>query len=180
MTRIQHWAIFITNQSKREAFINDLMGSSQIMADGFSALQGKRGALFSKLELDKFIEEEARHDNKLLTSHTQQSLQSFSSGERKKALFRHLLESAPEFLVLDDPFDNLDRDSRSELENLLFELSKELPMVQILSRQNDLLSFIDQYGVLQNSTIQWCGDLEEVRKSLGQNTKYLMERSLRL
>ncbi len=172
MTHIQHWAIFITNQSNRQAFINDLMGSSIVEAEGFSALHGKHGALFSKLEVDKFIEEEARHDRKLLTSYTQQSLQSFSSGERKKALFRHLLKSEPEFLVLDNPFDNLDRDSQTDLKKSLLELSKELPIVQILSRQGDLLSFIDHYGILKDSEIQWCDDLKEVRKSLGQMSEF--------
>ena len=175
MTHIQHWAIFVNNQSKRQAFINDLMSSSQVKAQGFCELHGKRGALFSKMELDKFIEEEARHDNKLLTSHTQQSLESFSSGERKKALFRYLLDSEPEFLVLDDPFDNLDRDSQADLKDLLLELSKDLPMVQILSRQNDLLPFINRYGILEDSVIHWYSHLEEIKKSLRQQREIFTE-----
>ncbi|MEN8798600.1 MAG: ABC transporter, partial [Flavobacteriaceae bacterium] len=85
---VTHWGILITNQSDKRSLIRDLMSPDREKPSGFDNLLGKKGALFSKLELDKLIEEEVKHDKKLLTSDTDQSLQSFSSGERKKALFR--------------------------------------------------------------------------------------------
>ena len=68
MTRKKHWAVFITNQSNKQGFIDHLMGRASGLPAGFEVLRGKKGALFSKLEVDKFIEEEVRHDKKILTS----------------------------------------------------------------------------------------------------------------
>ncbi len=129
---------------------------------GFEVLQGKKGALFSKLELDKLIEEEVRHDIKLLTSHTDQSLQSFSSGERKKALFRYLMRQGPDFLILDNPFDHLDRETQQEFRQMLFELSDHTHIIQLTSRSADFLSFIDPIGILLTDQVKWVASLDNL------------------
>ena len=162
MTHIQHWAVFITNHSKRQDFIKTLMSGVKDIPEGFGGLTGKKGALFSKLELDKFIEEEAIHDLSILTPDTSQSLRSMSSGERKKALLKYLLSSEPDYLLLDNPFDNLDKNSQADLKALLQKLSKEVSIIQIISRQEDILSFINKYGILNDSNLQWYDTKEEV------------------
>ena len=162
MSQPNHWAIFTTNNSNRQGFIAKLMSDPGQLPNGFESLKGKRGALFSKLELDKFIEEEAIHDQKILTKDTAQSLQSMSSGERKKALLKYLLSQKPDFLVLDNPFDNLDKTSQRQLKELLEELSAKISVVQLISRQADLLSFIGQIGELVHSELQWCESIEEL------------------
>jgi molybdate transport system ATP-binding protein len=89
----KHWGILITNQSKKDALLKDLMSPARMNPPGLESLVGKKAALFSKLEVDRLIDEEVRHDKKLLTADTDQSLQSFSSGERKRALFKYLRQS---------------------------------------------------------------------------------------
>ena len=168
MTHIEHWAVFITNDSNRQEFIKTLMSGLQPMPDGFDSLQEKNGALFSKLELDKFIEEEAIHDLSVLTPDTRQSLRSMSSGERKKALLKYLLAREPDYLLLDNPFDNLDRNSQTNLKALLQELSKEISIIQIISRQEDILEFINNYGILNNSTLIWHETKEQVAEVISQ------------
>ncbi len=159
MTR-KHRAVFISNQSNTKGFIDNLLNGA--LPGGFEDLQGKQGALFSKLALDQFIEEEVRHDRKLLTPDTSQSLQSMSSGERKKALLGYLLKLKPDFLILDNPFDNLDKQSREYLENSLQKISRETAMVQLIGRKHDLLPFINNYYLLEGNKVILCESLDVI------------------
>ena len=164
----QHWAVFITNKSNKKSFIQGLLNTNSQKPDGFKALEGKVGALYSKIQIDKFIEEEVKHDHKLLTRNTSQNLQSYSSGERKKALFKYLLESEPDFLVLDNPFDNLDKEAQENFRQTITDLSSKIKIVQLLSRESDLLHFIKKLGLLVNGKIEWYKKKSEVLQALDQ------------
>ena len=148
MTQKEHLAVFINNQSNKQGLIKQLLEEVN-PPFGFDSLKGLKGALFSKLALDNFIEEEVKHDRKLLTSSTSQSLQSMSSGERKKALLNYLLETKPNFLILDNPFDNLDRESQSHLKEVLYNISDHVIIIQLISRSADLLPFVTNYFRLE-------------------------------
>jgi len=148
MTQIQHWAVYINNQSNKHSLIEQLFSETN-PPHVFERLKGLKGALFSKSALDNFMEEEIKHDRKLLTSSTPQSLQSMSSGERKKALLNYLMTTAPDFLVLDNPFDNLDIDSQEHLKKVLDNISDHIAIIQLISRSSDLLPFITNYFSLE-------------------------------
>ncbi|NNF18867.1 MAG: ABC transporter, partial [Flavobacteriaceae bacterium] len=121
MSRLAHWAVFTDNNSRRGEFIASLLEGNP--PEGFESFSKKEGALFSKSALDRFLEEEARHDQHILTDPEQQELKTMSSGERKKALLTYLLQKEPDYLILVNPFDNLDAASVNSLEKLLTELS---------------------------------------------------------
>ncbi|WP_297693219.1 ATP-binding cassette domain-containing protein [uncultured Eudoraea sp.] len=161
MTHIQHWAVFVDNQSNKQGLIKHLLTQDNPPPE-LEALKGLKGALFSKLALDNFIEEEVRHDQKLLTPSTSQSLQSMSSGERKKALLNYLLETKPNFLILDNPFDNLDRDSQKQLKTILANISGHVLIVQFISRSVDLLPFITNYACLHFNEFFVIKDLSKI------------------
>lgn len=151
MSQIQHWAIYTDNNSDKEGFIDTLLnGRSPV---GFEVLNGKKGALFSTLAVRRFIEEEVLHDQKFLTGHTSQSLLTFSSGERKKALLRYVLNSHPDFLILDNPWDNLDLAYQKEFSEILQSVARHTCLVQVLARQNDLLPFINRHYRLNGSEL---------------------------
>ncbi len=152
MTQQQHWAVFTDNRSDKKGFI-DLIQSGRLPSD-FAFLQGKKAAVFSKFELDRFIEEEERHDHKILTLDTPQRLQTMSSGERKKALLTYLLGTKPDYLVLDNPFDNLDNDFQRALRLMLETMANEVAMVQLLSRNEDLLPFIGNCAFLKGAMLE--------------------------
>ncbi len=158
MTKIkEHWAIFIDNTSKKSQFIDSLLKS--IPPDGFQTLIGLNGALLSKLAIERFIDEEDRHGTKVVTAHTQQNLKSMSSGEQKKALLQHILETRPDFIVLDNPFDNLDVDTQAELKIKLQEISEDTTIIQVLSRKNDLLPFATTFAKLNNRQLNFFTDV---------------------
>ncbi|MCP4976139.1 MAG: ATP-binding cassette domain-containing protein [Maribacter sp.] len=146
-----HWAIFIDNTSDKTSFVEELLSTHKPII--FEYLSGLKGALFSKLSLIKLIDEESRHGDSGLTSNTSQSLQSMSSGEQKRLLLKHLLESNPDFLVLDNLFDNLDKEFQIELKERLNTIAKDVHIVQIISRKDDLLPFINNYARLKNDKI---------------------------
>ncbi len=146
-----HWGILVNNSSCKKSFIESLL-SGQFPLE-LDTLKGKTGALFSSLTLRKYIEKEERYDQKILSKHTHQSLKSMSSGEQKKALLHYLLQEQPNFLILDNPFDNLDKASQTGLRKMLLQIAKNTSLVLLLSRQEDLLSFIEFRYVLQRNNL---------------------------
>ena len=94
---LEHWAIFLDNTSKKGHLIDLLLHGNP--PENFQGLQDAKGALFSKIAVERYIDEEDRHGIKILTSGTEQSLKSMSSGEQKKALLRYILSSDCDFTV---------------------------------------------------------------------------------
>jgi len=148
----KHWAVFIDNTSDKTSFIEEILSSTTPQV--FKFLNGLKGALFSKLALIKLIDEESRHGDSGITGSTNQSLQSMSSGEQKKTLLKHLLESKPDYLVLDNPFDNLDKEFQIGFKERLKTIAKDVLIIQIISRKDDLLPFIANYAYLQDKDLQ--------------------------
>ncbi len=142
---MQHWAIKITNDANTSKLVRHLLAGT---VEEFSFLKGLRGMLFSPLALERFIDEEDRHDNKIITQETTQSLRTMSSGEQKKALLNYLFDTHTDFIILDNPFDNLDVGSQEELVKTLAARSQQTTFIQILSRKEDLLPFISNFASL--------------------------------
>ena len=147
-----HWAVFINNNSQKDKLIKNLLEGP--LLEGFEELQGLKGMLFSKITLNQFIDEEERHGIKIINQNTQQSLKTMSSGEQKKALLKYIFHLKPDFIVLDNPFDNLDKDSQMDLKSSLDFISKSTFIVQLISRKIDLLPFITHRMILDQSTIK--------------------------
>ncbi|WP_276390387.1 ATP-binding cassette domain-containing protein [Eudoraea chungangensis] len=156
-----HKAIFYTNQSQYNDLVEDLLKGKNL-AKEFNYLQGLQGALFSKRILDYFIEEETIHDKKWPSLNKDQSLLSMSSGERKKALLNHLLQTKPEYLILINPLDNLDHASQKDLITHLKLLSKTKYILLFISRKADLLPFINSYYLLKSNTFIPLDDLSKI------------------
>ena len=114
---MEHAVIRIDHQSQIKPLVAKLVqGKANPILE---PLHHTKGAIFSSWELAKYIDEEERHSIRKLTKHKAQSLKLMSSGEQKKALLTYLLQQNPDFLVLIDPFDNLDTQSQGELAQVL-------------------------------------------------------------
>lgn len=135
----------------------------------FVMLKGKKGALFSNMTLEKFMEEELAHDAYDLTATMGRSIRTLSSGEQKKALLQHLLKAKPDFLVLDNPFDALDVQSVAKLRTELIALSEELIIIQLFKRKSDLLPFINYGLYVENDTVIFEGSMGDYLKTTTQN-----------
>jgi molybdate transport system ATP-binding protein len=82
-----------------------------------------------------------------------------SSGEQKKTLLRHILESKPDYIILDNPFDSLDHSFQKELKNLLLEVSGDFIFIQLVSRITDILPFINQFTRLNGDRLDPIGGM---------------------
>ena len=150
---MRHWAIFTDNTTPVRELVSLLLEGP--VPIGFEALEEKKGALFSTMEIARFMEEEIRHDRKILTEATSQSLQSMSSGERKKALLKYVLSLQPDYLILDHPFDNLDHTSRKTFISEFDTIKDRVHIIQMISRKADLLPFITQVCRWQEGRLRW-------------------------
>ncbi|WP_209404300.1 ATP-binding cassette domain-containing protein [Pseudozobellia sp. WGM2] len=147
----KHWAIFIDNTSNKNQLIDTLLQGKAGL--NFNVFNNSKGGLYAKKVLDKYIDEEDRHDTRIIDTNKDQSLKSMSSGEQKKALLNHLLKSNLDFLILDNPFDNIDIESQERLQSLLLDASEKISIVQLISRKVDLLPFIENFASLEDSNL---------------------------
>ncbi|MGA1226241.1 MAG: ATP-binding cassette domain-containing protein [Tamlana sp.] len=133
----KHLAVYISNRDNKEALIEGLI-SGQL----FNAISNLKGAIFSEIILNNFINEEIRHGNFDIATETNNSLQHSSEGERKKALLQYIISQQPDYLIVDNIFGNLDLQSQLEIEKILSHLSTKMPIIQISNRKRDILPFI--------------------------------------
>jgi molybdate transport system ATP-binding protein len=150
----KHCAVLIDNKSQKKGLIHAILRNENFY---FKFLGTKKGALFSPVMLSQLIDEEERHDQKIV--HRGQSLRTMSSGEQKKTLLRHILESKPDYIILDNPFDSLDHGFQKELKNLLLEVSGDFIFIQLVSRITDILPFINQFTRLNGDRLDPIGGM---------------------
>jgi len=82
------------------------------------------------------------------------SLNSLSGGERTKVIIAKLLISEPEFIILDEPTNNLDRESREFIYELIKNWQRGLLVV---SHDRNLLNLLDQILELSNGKLKIYG-----------------------
>ena len=148
----KNYAILTHNTSKTQELVAKLLDN--IAINGLEALENKMGLLFSRSEIERFMDEEERHDIKILTRDTHQSLKTMSSGEQKKALLAYLLEQQPDFLVLVNPFDNLDAATQTSLKEQLCSISTSRTLVQLVSRLEDILPVTTDFFTLHGNELE--------------------------
>ncbi len=169
--KIRHWGILMDNTTPKVHLVNSILNGLQ--NSPFEGLSDLTGALFSPLELQRLIEEEERHDIKVVTQDTVQSLKSMSSGERKKALLAHILKTEPDYIILDNPFDNLDTSSQKELALKLEQISKKVSLVLLITRKEDRLSFIEHYYKAREDGLKPLNELEKPSVDLKSTSLFI-------
>ncbi len=163
MDQTKNYVILTNNTSQTKQLVEDLLKGTSI--NGFEGFKNQAGLLFSRSEINRFMDEEERHDVKVITQKTQQSLKTMSSGEQKKALLTHLLSQNPHFLILVNPFDNLDTATQANLKKQLISISKSTALVQVISRFADILPITASYFKLDYGDLQSYPDSESFFKA---------------
>jgi len=144
----EHLAIYISNSFDKESLVKTIFLGELIPS--FSNL---KGALFSEIVLNKFIDEEMRYGRFDVTTETKNSLLHSSEGERKKALLKHIIAQKPDYLVIDNVFGNLDVATQARIEEQLEALSQTTSIVQIANRKLDILPFIKSIYQVKNDKL---------------------------
>ncbi len=173
MKPAKNYAILIDNKSQTQNLVLDLLRGPA--SNGFENLKNKKGLLFSRSEIERFMDEEERHDTKIITAASSQSLKSMSSGEQKKALLRYLLKQLPDFLVLVNPYDNLDVATQAYLKEKLLSISKSIPLIQVVSRLDDILSITTDFFKLEKSQLHSYSNAATFWKENTRQTNHFKE-----
>ncbi|WP_375325172.1 ATP-binding cassette domain-containing protein [Flagellimonas sp. GZD32] len=145
------YAILTQNNSNIKNLVESLLKHHAV--SGLEELQYLKGLIFSRSEINRFMDEEERHDIKILTKNTNQPLKTMSSGEQKKALLNYLLQQDPDFLILVNPFDNLDVATQAKLKGQLNEIAANRILVQLVSRLDDILPSATDFFKLDGDTL---------------------------
>ncbi|WP_223548136.1 ATP-binding cassette domain-containing protein [Aestuariivivens sp. NBU2969] len=153
-----HVAVFISNNSDKYDLIDTIISGNSIVQ-----VKGLKGGLFSEITVNKYIEEERRHGHFDIKTISNNSLEHSSAGERKKALLTHIISNKPNYIIVDNIFDNLDAKSQRDIVNTLEQLSEQTLIVQIVNRKCDILSFIKNIYCLQDKSLVLVNDLEDLK-----------------
>lgn len=148
MPNLKHWTIFTDNRTDSSGFIQGLLEGA--VPALLASLNGLKGAVLSRSIIDHFIWEEEVHDQKIATKDIAQSLRSMSSGEQQKLVLNHLLETDPDYIILDHPFDNLDSSSQEAIRSRLSQLASKMVFILLVSRKSDYLAFIEDKAFLNS------------------------------
>lgn len=96
-----------------------------------------------------------------------------STGESRKVLLAQALVSEPDLLILDDPFEGLDRQSVQDWLKLLDSLKGKLALVLIVNRFSDVPSIADFVAILDNKQMILAGKRQDIEgQSVYQQLKY--------
>jgi molybdate transport system ATP-binding protein len=81
-----------------------------------------------------------------------------STGETRKTLLCQALMSEPELLILDEPFDGLDVQSRAQLASAGSLNQQGYTLVLVLNRFDEIPDFIQHAGVLADCSLTETGE----------------------
>lgn len=132
-----HLVVGINNHSNYSKVVEQLISEFK--------LNTQELYLYDKKHLDRFMDEEAIHDDTTFIKRYGQSLQSMSSGQQKIRFINYLLDQKPQTLILDNPLSHLDPDNQKELIGLLSKRHKELHLIFILNRFDWIPVYCDKF-----------------------------------
>lgn len=138
----EHIAFYLSSDEDKSALIH------QITQGFFSEeISSAQGAVFSEITLKKFIQEENLHDRFNIIPSTKNSFQHYSEGEKKKLLLDYIIRQNPDYIIVDQIFDHLDSQAQKFILEKITLLSQTKQIIQITSRQKDLLPFIRHFYI---------------------------------
>ncbi len=152
LSAVQYCAILLSNEINKNDLIDNLLSEKSSFPLAFIK---KNGIVFSDRAIKEIMIEEERHDLISVARVQQRKLKSFSSGERKKLFLEYCLEQKPDFLILDNPLDHLDVNSRKLLKELLKQLKQKVSLVQLTNRSADILDFINIWYQVDEGLRNW-------------------------
>jgi molybdate transport system ATP-binding protein len=90
-----------------------------------------------------------------LAAMLQRPFRALSTGETRKLLLAKAILSQPELLILDEPWDGLDKQACADFNALLLEISTQTTFILVLNRLSEVPSFCQQLVLMQSGSIQW-------------------------
>ncbi|MBS1511361.1 MAG: ATP-binding cassette domain-containing protein [Bacteroidetes bacterium] len=151
MDILPHCAIIIAPDCDYD-WVLDQLQNGQLLKEHIT-LPNAPGVLFAQSTINRMITEELLHDQFLVTTAQNKSLQSMSSGEQKKTLLQYLIAKQPGFMVIDNVLDNLDTAAQQMIQNEIAAIANHTLIIQVLHRKKDVLPGIRQVFTIQKNKV---------------------------
>jgi molybdate transport system ATP-binding protein len=172
MTHITSIGLYLSNESNKNRILEQVMANRFLQE--YIDLNSLRGALHSAITINRFVEDELRHDRFLIQTDENSSLGSMSSGQQKKALLMYLIAQKPQYMVLDDVYSNIDKATQESITATLGQLSETTLLIQVFFRKRDMLPCIRRiFTVDKNNIIVKEEDAETFQTSEATHEKSL-------
>ena len=107
-------AIYVTRNCNKDKIVQEVYNGHLLIPN--CNLQNLNGAVYSTLTINDLIKEELIHEHYDVATENKISLATSSGGQQKKALLNYLLSKNPDYIIVDDVFDNLDIASQQVIE----------------------------------------------------------------
>ena len=140
MNQITGIGLYLSNASNKNLILEQILGNKYLR--DYIDLSLHQGALHSTITINRLVEEELRHDRFVITTNENSSLSSMSSGQQKKALLNYLITQKPHFIILDDVYSNIDKETKEAITISLAQLAQSTLLIQIFFRKRDILPCI--------------------------------------
>ena len=170
MKKTKNIGIYLHNTANKKQIIQQIMTNNLLNKQ--VDLSEQTGVLFSSITIDRMINDELRHDQILVHTEENESLQTMSSGQQKRALLAYLIAQQPDYIVLDDVYSNVDVATQQHITNTLSKLSEQTLLIQLFFRKRDLLPCIDVvYQLDEKNEIISVQAADEFRKLISPSSE---------
>lgn len=135
----------------------------------FTTVAENLGSHLSRLDEEK---DEKRIDELLevveLTPNKNTLVKNLSGGQKQRVALAKALAKTPEFLLLDEPFSNIDTFRKNKLQRKLFAYLKEKNIGCIIATHDseEALAFSDEILIMKNGTVEVSGTPESIYKNV--------------
>ena len=168
MNHFPNIGLYLSNTSNKNLILKQIIENKFLHEHiNLSPLQG---VLYSSITIDRMIDEELRHDHILIRTNENEALQTMSSGQQKKALLSYLIAQKPQYMILDDVYSNVDKETQSSITETLNDLAETTLLIQLFFRKRDLLPCIEKVlSVNGNNEIIKDEDADSFRRAQSQD-----------
>jgi len=138
---MNHIGIYLSNAVNKDLIIESIL-SNEFLKE-FVDLSELHGELYSTITINRFIDEELRHDKFSIFTKENSNLLSMSSGQQRRALMTYIVAQKPNFIVLDDIYSSIDVETQKFIIENLDQLASSTFQIQLFYRKQDVLACID-------------------------------------
>jgi len=141
--------LYLSNTANKNHILEQIM--KNIFLQEYIDLSSLQGLLHSSITINRFVEDELRHDHFLIQTKENSSLASMSSGQQKKALLNYLIAQKPQYMVLDDVYSNIDKATQESITATLALLAETTLLIQVFFRKRDRLPCIGRIFIVDEN-----------------------------
>lgn len=153
MEKLPHTAFYIMHDGDKAWLMEQVLTGN--LFNFTLPLAELQGEIFSNETLQYFIDEELRHDHFEIVAGKNNTLACSSSGEQRKALLSYIIGKKTGFIVIDNVFESLDKDTRQSIMQTLQDIAASTLLIQVFNRKRELLPFIQTvYSIVGCSVIE--------------------------